>query len=121
MANVLLILDDSAEVLRSFRRCLSKRFDQTFTATNPAEAASILDGASPPVTHLVSDYHLGDDLPLGTELIARFRAAYPALKVAAIVTGSEIAPWVPSAGTDGIFQKPFEVRRLADFLLQPRP
>lgn len=119
MSRVLLIVDDFPEILRSYRRYMEKRFDAVHVASNSAEAVARLSTASPPVTHLVCDYWLGDGEPLGTVLIPRLRASCSSLSVAVLVTGSEAKALAPVGGVDAVFQKPFDIARLCEYLLAP--
>jgi len=117
LANVVLVVDDDAQVVGALRRYLSLSFDQVLTAQNSAEAEAALAFASPPVTHLVCDYDLGPGEPTGTMLIPRLRAAHPSIRVAVLVTGSalDLADVVP--GVDRKFRKPCDVEELTRVLL----
>ena len=99
----LLIVDDEELVcrgiLRNFRRC----FDQVYFATHPDEAERILRESE--VTSLVCDYHLGDSLPRGTELMERWRQAYPHIRKAVLYSGADLNKVINSKWIDSKISK----------------
>ena len=98
LKKTLLIVDDEElvcrGVLRSFKRC----FDEVYFATHPEQAEQILKKSS--ITSLVCDYHLGEGLPPGTELMERWRRAYPQIQKAVLYSGADLSAvsskWIDS-------------------------
>lgn len=105
MTRVLLLVDDEPDITTLFRRVLKRTFDQVYVAFSGAEASEILEHT--PVTHVVSDVMLGAKDPKGTELIARWRGAYPGIRFAAVFTGRASVKEVSGLpGIDAAFAKP---------------
>lgn len=107
----LLILDDAPDVARSYVRCLKRHVPRILVAHDVAAAEAHLRGAEPP-TMVLCDYLLGPDAPTGAEVLARWRAEFPFLTRAAIVTGSDLRT-VP--GADAVFGKPPDLDGLVRF------
>jgi CheY-like chemotaxis protein len=116
MARVLLIVDDWPAVGRGLRRLFKKRFTDVLVATTPAEAEAHLGRPQAPPTHLLCDYFLGEGLPLGVDLVARWRREYPQLTTVGILSGSEIARMELPPGVDALFEKPVDAAVLMRFL-----
>jgi CheY-like chemotaxis protein len=116
MGEVLLIVDDIADVARSFSRLFRGNFEKVYTASTPEEAEKVLGQTDGPPTALICDYWLGKGRPLGSELIARWRAAYPSLKRVALITGSQMSELKLGPGIDGVFCKPVDLESLRDLL-----
>ena len=107
---IALAVDDSEAILKSLERILARRFDEMHTATTPAEAEEIL--AAHPVTHLICDFRLGDDLPVGTELITDWCGRYPGIERAVIVSGSLRKEIVAPVEVDQVLGKPVSLPEL---------
>lgn len=116
MPNVLVIVDDREDVRNSFARYFRRHFDQVRTASTPAEAEVELSNFPPP-THLVCDYWLGDAQPVGSVLIAKWKALYPTLQRAALVSGSELQEIACPQGVDAVFSKPADLVAMRKMLL----
>lgn len=114
---ILLIVDDWPQVGRSLRRCLAHGFDQVHLAVTQPEAEHYLAEHRP--THLLCDCVLGENLPLGTELIGRWRQQFPGIQLAALVTGSDMELITEGPGIDAVFRKPFDVPAMRQFLGVP--
>jgi CheY-like chemotaxis protein len=114
---VLLILDDTPEVARALRRFMSNDFDVVREASTPEEAERFLGDPESPTTHLICDHYLGKGVPLGADLIRRWRRSYPLLQVAVLHTGSDMEGLVAGDGIDKVFGKPLDARELLQFLL----
>ena len=99
----LLIVDDEELVCRGILRNFKHRFDQVFFATDPNEAEKILQRGE--VTSLVCDYHLGESMPKGTELLAKWRRSYPHIKKAVLYSGTDLSKIVWSYGIDSKISK----------------
>jgi DNA-binding NtrC family response regulator len=113
MPGTLLIVDDNAAVARAYVRGLHRwQVGEVRIALNPEEAERMLATAQPPV-FVICDCHLGDDQPAGTDLIPRWKAAFPQLAKAALVTGSTLPS--DTAGIEGVFIKPAEMADIATF------
>lgn len=99
-----LVVDDSKETVETITRILGRFFDQCYGAMNPAEAEAILQ--THPVTHLVCDFNLGGEHPVGTDLVQKWRAQYPGIVRAIIFSGSQpsLIPTIPEV--DEILAKP---------------
>jgi len=115
VARVALVVDDTPGVARALRRCLEFSFEKVHVASGKAEAQAALASASPPVTHLICDYDLGEKEQTGPGLILALRAAYPTIQVAVLLTGLPITDEFP--GVDRVFRKPCDMGELARFLL----
>ena len=99
----LLIVDDEELVCRGISRSFKRCFDQVYFATHPDEAERILQQGE--VTSLVCDYHLGDSLPRGTELMERWRRAYPHIKNAVLYSGTDLSKIISSKWVDSKISK----------------
>lgn len=109
---VVLIVDDSAIVLRTASRILKPHFDDVFIADSPDDAAAVLEQHR--VTHLFCDNDLGKDLPLGIDLIPQWKEQYPMIERAVLHTASEVPDPANLIGVDAIVAKPaspFEMLR----------
>jgi len=104
ISGVVLVVDDSAFVLKSVARILSRTFEQVLTAASPDEAEVQLAGQA--VTHVVCDQVLGRDLPRGTDLVPEWRTRFPSIRRAIILTGSPLAEVPTVDGVDAILGKP---------------
>lgn len=111
---IAMAVDDSEIVLKSFRRVLSQGFDEVFTASNPIEAEAVLQQCQ--VTHVVCDFHLGDGVPFGTELISDWRRRFPCIQRAVIVSGSLRDEIVPPPEVDAVLGKPVTMAELIEAL-----
>jgi CheY-like chemotaxis protein len=102
-----LAVDDHERVIELLSRRLGEFFDQFYGATNPADAEAIL--AAHPVTHLVCDFDLGGEHPVGTYLVQKWRSQYPGIKRAIIHSGAQrsIIPTIPEV--DDILSKPASI------------
>ena len=115
----LLIVDDEELVcrgiLRNFRRC----FDQVYFATHPDDAERILRESE--VTSLVCDYHLGESLPRGTELMARWRSAYPHIKKGVLYSGTDLSQVIGSKWIDSKISKSLPLSYLYHAVMVDEP
>ena len=98
--NTLLIVDDEELICRGVLRQLQGRFDRVYFATHPEDAERIL--AESEVTNLICDYNLGETMPRGTELLAKWRQAYPHIRRAVIYSAADLSQislpeWVDTA------------------------
>ena len=102
-----LIVDDSAMTVKLMSRTFGKFFDQFYGATNPAEAEAILQ--THPVTHLICDFDLGGEHPVGTDLVQKWRSLYPGIVRAIIFSGSRpsMIPTIPEV--DAVLEKPSSI------------
>ena len=109
LKKTLLIVDDEELVcrgiLRSFKRC----FDEVYFATHPEDAERILKQTA--VTNLVCDYHLGEGVPRGTELMERWRRAYPQIRKAVLYSGADLST-VTSSCVDSKISKSLPIHSL---------
>jgi DNA-binding NtrC family response regulator len=103
-ARVLLIIDGEATVRRAFARVLKLDFDEVHTASGPNEASSVLEKQS--VTHLVCGRSFGPDIPLGMDLIPKWRKTYPNINRALILTRGDIPSLATVPQVDCILPKP---------------
>ncbi len=97
-------VDDSAMTVKTISRTLGKFFDQFYGATSPAEAEAILQ--THPVSHLICDFDLGGEHPVGTDLVQKWRPQYPGIVRAIIFSGSRpsMIPTIPEV--DAVLEKP---------------
>lgn len=118
MKRILLIVDDIPEVARALRRFLAKSFDLVLIAHSSEEAERMLGDELNPPGYLVCDHFLGKGKRLGADLIPEWRRKYAHLRVAVLLTGSEVARFIAIAGIDKVFGKPLDPRELTSFLLE---
>ena len=111
---ICLVVDDSKETVETITRILGRLLDQCYGATNPAEAEAILQAH--PVSHLVCDFNLGGEHPVGTVLVQRWRSQYPGIVRAIIFTGSQpsMIPTIPEV--DAVLAKPSSLSAMMDAL-----
>jgi ActR/RegA family two-component response regulator len=115
---ILLIVDDIPAVARSLSRFFRRDFDQVLMAHTVEQAERLLGDSEAMPTHLVCDHYLGDDGQLGARLVPGWRRAHPHLRVAVLLTGSELGDLlVRDQGVDAVFRKPVDVDVLRKFLL----
>ena len=110
MLKKLLIVDDELLVCSSLSRALRSHFDEVFTARTPSEAEQLLSGHA--VTHLVSDCHLGADLPLGYELIEGWRDLCPSIVRAVVFSGTDLSTAEMPDSVDAVVSKAAGLARL---------
>jgi DNA-binding NtrC family response regulator len=103
-SRVLLVVDDEPAIVSLLRRSLGYDFDRIHVAGRASDAESIL--AEHTVTHLVCDLYLGNDEPLGDELIRRWKRRWPTIRYAALFTGSTYEKGLTYEKVDNIFMKP---------------
>jgi DNA-binding NtrC family response regulator len=114
MARALLIVEDVADVGRSYLRCFKRYIERVQLAQTPEEAVNILSQKDPPEL-ILCDHWLGKDNPTGAELIKAWRKQFPFLSKAALVTGSDLAAVQNSPGVDAIFHKPPNLDAIVNF------
>jgi ActR/RegA family two-component response regulator len=100
---IALIVDDDRLLCRSVARALKPYFTEVMSATTPAAADEIL--GRHPITHLISDCVLGDDLPLGVELIPGWRRRCPTIRRAVVFTGSDLSGIYIPTEVDEVVEK----------------
>ncbi len=105
--DTLLVVDDEPRICKHIARLLEKSFDSVRTATSQSEAEQVLGEAR--VTHLICDYNLGDDSPLGTELISEWRGRFPSIGLAVLFTASAGFHISTLPGVDRVFFKPGDI------------
>lgn len=115
-AKILLIVEDRADVGAAFARYFRRYFDQVRVATTPAQAQELLD-EQPEPTHVICDHWLGDDYPVGAQLLPRWRREHPSIERCVLVSGSEIEEIDCPAGVDAIFGKPADMPAIRARLL----
>ncbi len=113
----LLILDDRPEILRSLKRYLASHFREILVASTPDEAEAHLRASKPDT--LLCDYWLGDDVPTGTELIARWRVEFDCLRQVFLMTGTKASALTGAHHADRVFEKPLNMPLLMAFLFPP--
>ena len=101
--DTLLVVDDEPRICKHIARMLEKSFDSVHTATSQSEAEQVLGEER--VTHLICDYNLGDDSPLGTELISEWRGRFPSIGLAVLFTASAVFQVKILPGVDKVFFK----------------
>lgn len=108
---VLLVVDDETTVCRALSRMLRNYVDEIITATNPAEAESVL--AMGKVTHLICDHWFGPGQPLGLDLVARWKKDYTSITRAVVLTGTDVTQLKTQPGVHQIMAKTVEPKELA--------
>lgn len=106
----ILLVDDQADILRSLKRYLAPRHAAILVAATPFEADEQLLTGRPDT--LICDYWLGDGLPTGTELIARWRREHDFLRLAVLMTGTSFDVLSGKEHADHILEKPLDLARL---------
>jgi CheY-like chemotaxis protein len=99
----LLVVDDEELICRVLLRDFKNRFDKVLFATRLEEAERILESGE--VTDLVCDYNLGEAVPRGTELLEKWRKAYPQIERAVIYTGTDTSKITPAEWIDSTVSK----------------
>jgi len=111
----LLVVDDEELICRVLLRDFKNRFDKVLFATRLEEAERILESGE--VTDLVCDYNLGEAVPRGTELLEKWRKAYPQIERAVIYTGTDTTKIAPAEWIDSTVSKDLPLRCLLNALL----
>lgn len=102
-SRVLLVVDDDRMVCKALARLLGRAFDVILTAESSKDAVSILKNSD--VTHLICDYSLGRDEPLGVDLVPHWRTDHPSIQYAVIFTGNDIGSIPVPMGVDEVLPK----------------
>ena len=105
-----LVVDDDEVVCRTLKRILRRCADVVYTASNKAEALSILDEHL--VSILVCDFNLGENEPKGTTLTEQLRHLYPSIYHAVIFTGEGLQCIPRSTSVDTVMRKGKDEARL---------
>jgi len=116
----LLIVQHYAFARRSLERYFGATFGEVLTAANPADAEALLTDSQRPPTDLICGQYFGENMPLGTELIPRWRSLCPTLGRVALVTASEALSSIPE-GIDAVFEKPVDPGVLLSFFARGDP
>jgi DNA-binding NarL/FixJ family response regulator len=111
----LLIVQRNELAARSLARHLSEEFDAVTFAHSPEEAEAVLSDPARSPTHVVCGLNFGSGAPSGSELIPRWREAYPTLACVVLATGQGDLPEALD-GIDGIYLKPSSPTLLARML-----
>lgn len=101
--NVLLIVDDERSVCRALSRLLDRKVKEILSATNSTEAETILRSGR--VTHVICDHWFGPGQPLGTNLVTAWKAEYPTILKAVVLTGTDIHKLDAGDAVDKILPK----------------
>lgn len=99
----LLIVDDDSQVRKMLFRLFKDNFKEVLLAATPRAAEEILSTCR--VTHLISDYDLGDGGPAGTELISSWRRRFQTIETAVLLTGRNLKASDIPFGVDRYFHK----------------
>lgn len=112
----MLVVDDRPEILRALSRFLGRVITTVLVAGTAEEAEVLLAKHQPAL--LLCDYWLGPECPPGTVLIERWRASYPCIVRAGLMTGTKATAILPTPGVDRVFQKPLKMPELTAWLLE---
>lgn len=112
---LLLIVDDRKEVRAALQRFFEMYFEQVLVAGTPPEAEECLSTHQPSL--LLCDYFLGVEWPPATNLIPRWRAAFPCLTRVAIMSGTRSESIGNCPEADAVFEKPLNMREVTEFLI----
>ena len=99
----LLIVDDDARLCRALSRRLESSFSALHTASTLEDADRWLTDER--ITHLICGQNLGEQVPKGTELVARWRREHPSIKRVVLFTGDHMNDAVDRTGLDAIICK----------------
>lgn len=116
----LLVVQHNALARRSMARYFSARMGPVLVAESPAAAELYLRNRGQAPTDLLCGQRFGAGMPLGTQLIPRWRRLCPSLERVALVTADDDLPEVV-AGIDAVFRKPIDPSVILSFLLTPDP
>ena len=106
----LLVVDDDPRLCRMVSRRLESSFNTLHTASTLKEANRWLDKEE--ITHLICDHNLGEGVPNGTELVARWRREHSSIKRAVLFTGEHLDEAVELTGLDAVVYKTTEFYEL---------
>ncbi len=112
-----LVVDDEELICRGILRAFKGRFHRVFTATGPDDAEEILKRCD--IAVLVCDYYLGESSPRGTELLEKWRRAYPSIERAILYTGTDPVLIRPSEWVDSTLSKAIPPKELYRVLIAP--
>lgn len=113
----LLIVDDEPLVARGLQRLLTINFDKVLVAHSAAEAQAILSRQNASITHVLCDHYLGEDQPVGFDLLPAWRARFAGIRVAVLLSGSEIRTMARRPEIDAFVAKPPDVAELREALM----
>jgi DNA-binding NtrC family response regulator len=101
--DILLVVDDEVDILRTVKRIFRKNFKEIRTTRNIDDAVSELKKRD--ITHLLCDYWIGDTQFLGTKYALKWKKLYPSIKKIILFTGSNIDTINKSPGVDAVLSK----------------
>ena len=99
----LLIVDDDPRLCRILSRRLESSFDALHAASTLKEANRRLNTEA--ITHLICDHHLGEGVPKGTDLVARWRQKHRSIERAVLFTDEQPYDITAPTGLDAIVYK----------------
>jgi ActR/RegA family two-component response regulator len=110
----LLIVDDDPGVVRALTRAMRRHFGGVVSAATSAAAVSILSQEK--VTHLICDQNLGEQEPLGLDLVPLWRRDHPSIERAIVMTGLDPGTLAAGAAVDAVVSKLTSTADLARLL-----
>lgn len=110
-----LVVQANPLALRSLGRFLEHAVGRVLLADSPGAAEGHLARELGRPVIVVCGQHFGTGEPTGAELLARWRAHYPAVRFTVLATGAEGAPDAGGA-IDAVFRKPARPAQLVEIL-----
>lgn len=111
-----LVVQSNALTLRSLGRLLEHSVGRVLLADGPAAAEALLEREVGRQVIIVCGQRFGADEATGAELLALWKARYPAVRFTVLATGAEGAPTAGGA-IDAVFQKPSQPAELIEMLV----
>jgi CheY-like chemotaxis protein len=102
-----LVVDDNEQICRAMSRRLGPLFDEVFVATDPREAARILEDSF--VTHVLCDFDLGFGIGLesvtGYGFVQCWRREFPEIRRTVVFSGTDLSRLEKPREVDAVVRK----------------
>jgi DNA-binding NtrC family response regulator len=108
MSNLILIIDDDAEIVRAMEIGLTLEGFEVRVAGHVAPAMEVISNAAPAIVFL--DYYLAGDNP--AEFVRKAKTLYPDMPIILMTAADSASDKAKNVGLAHYLQKPFELERL---------
>lgn len=99
----LLLLDDDPSICVMLQQLLFEDFNRIHMATDPAGAELIFREHT--ITHVISDFDLGESVPKGIDLLVSWRHRFTSIRRALIFSGCDLPSNQLPPEVDGFISK----------------